>query len=55
MDSPTRPPQDHRHDAVTVPGQSARQGMISGRVVTVLLVSVTLTVLALAAAWLVFH
>jgi hypothetical protein len=55
MDSPVRPPRDDHPDSVTVPGQSARQGMISGRVVTVLVVSVTFTVIALAVAWLVFH
>jgi hypothetical protein len=55
MDSPELNRRDDRPDNVTVPAQSARQGVISGRVVTVLVVSLALAIVVLLIAWLVFR
>jgi hypothetical protein len=55
MDSPTFEPHDNRPDEVIVPAQSARQGVISGRVLTVLVISLTVSVAALLIAWLIFR
>jgi hypothetical protein len=54
MDAPINP-RDDRTDEVTVPAQSARQGVISGRVVTVLVASLTLSIIAMLIAWLIFR
>jgi hypothetical protein len=55
MDSPTFEPRDNRPAEVTVPAQRARQGVISGRVLTVLTGSLALSVIALLIAWLIFR
>jgi hypothetical protein len=55
VDSPAFNPRDDGPDAVTVPAQRARQGVISGRVLTVLVVSLTLSIVALAIAWVIFR
>jgi hypothetical protein len=55
MDSPTFDPRDDRPAEVTVPAQRARQGVISGRIFTVLVGSLTLSVIAMLIAWLIFR
>jgi hypothetical protein len=55
MDSPTFNSRNDRPDEVTVPAQRARQGVISGRVLTVLTGSLTLSIVALLIAWLIFR
>jgi hypothetical protein len=54
MDSPTFK-RDDQPGEVTVPAKSARQGVISGRVVTVLVTSLASGIIALLVAWLIFH
>jgi hypothetical protein len=55
MDSPVLDPREDPRDGVTIPAQRARQGVISGRVLTVLLVSLTTSIVALLVAWLIFR
>ncbi len=47
--------QNDHPEAVTVSATSARQGVISGRVVTVLASSLMVAIVALVVAWLVFR
>jgi hypothetical protein len=55
MDSPTYKPRDDQPSEVSVPATSARQGVISGRVLTVLVTSLASGIIALLIAWLIFH
>jgi hypothetical protein len=55
MDSPVVNPRDDRHEEVTVTAQRARQGVISGRVLTVLVASLALSIVVLAIAWAIFR
>lgn len=52
MNTPSFNRGDDRHDEVTVSATSARQGVVSGRVLTVLVASLVLAILALFIAWL---
>jgi hypothetical protein len=55
MDSSPINPPDNRPGEVTVSAQSTRQGVISGRVLTILVASLTLSIVALLIAWLIFR
>jgi hypothetical protein len=50
---PTNPTREAPHIGTEKTAVSARQGVISGRVITVLIVSLTLAVIAMVVGWLV--